>query len=72
MKSCYNSNAIFCRSVHYVLFAKPVPIKANTWYLAWAHVSGASSDCGACGQPVVTTADQLVDINTLYLKMLCS
>nr|CAD7599383.1 unnamed protein product [Timema genevievae] len=34
--------------------------QANRWYVAWARVSGPSSDCGSSGQGMVTTEDQVV------------
>lgn len=41
-----------------MLFDEPIPIHANSWYVAWARISGPSSDCGSTGQSVVTTDDQ--------------
>ncbi|GLH12984.1 Probable E3 ubiquitin-protein ligase HERC2 [Gryllus bimaculatus] len=43
-----------------MLFEEPVPLQANRWYVAWARVSGPSSDCGSSGQGMVTTEDQVV------------
>ncbi|XP_041356631.1 E3 ubiquitin-protein ligase MYCBP2-like isoform X3 [Gigantopelta aegis] len=43
-----------------MLFEEPVPIQANNWYVAWARISGPSSDCGSSGQSSVTTDDQIV------------
>ena len=42
-----------------VLFEEPVPLVAGKWYVAWARVSGPSSDCGSSGQAQVTTEDQI-------------
>ena len=39
---------------------KPVPITAGKWYVAWARVSGPSSDCGSSGQEQVTTEEQIM------------
>jgi len=41
-----------------VMFEEPVPIQAQRWYVAWARISGPSSDCGANGHHMVTTEDQ--------------
>ena len=43
-----------------MMFEEPVPLRANHWYVAWARISGPSSDCGSCGQASVTTEDQVV------------
>jgi E3 ubiquitin-protein ligase MYCBP2 len=43
-----------------MLFDEPVPLQANIWYVAWARISGPSSDCGSSGLTTVTTEDQLV------------
>ncbi|XP_069950165.1 E3 ubiquitin-protein ligase MYCBP2 isoform X3 [Cherax quadricarinatus] len=43
-----------------MLFDEPVPLQANKWYVAWARVSGPSSDCGSSGQSMVTTEDQVI------------
>ncbi|XP_054723026.1 E3 ubiquitin-protein ligase MYCBP2-like [Uloborus diversus] len=43
-----------------MLFDEPIQITANRWYVAWARISGPSSDCGSSGQSVVTTDDQIV------------
>ncbi|XP_043461333.1 E3 ubiquitin-protein ligase MYCBP2 isoform X1 [Leptopilina heterotoma] len=43
-----------------ILFDEPVNLQANRWYVAWARVSGPSSDCGSGGQVVVTSEDQIV------------
>jgi E3 ubiquitin-protein ligase MYCBP2 len=41
-----------------MLFEEPVPLMANCWYVAWARISGPSSDCGSSGQPSVVADDQ--------------
>lgn len=41
-----------------MLFDEPIQLTANRWYVAWARISGPSSDCGSSGQSVVTTEDQ--------------
>ncbi|KAK7473506.1 hypothetical protein BaRGS_00035259, partial [Batillaria attramentaria] len=43
-----------------MLFEEPIPLMANCWYVAWARISGPSSDCGSSGQPSVITDDQVV------------
>ncbi|XP_062580615.1 E3 ubiquitin-protein ligase MYCBP2-like [Saccostrea cucullata] len=48
------------REKHAMLFDEPIPIHANSWYVAWARISGPSSDCGSTGQSMVTTEDQVV------------
>ena len=52
------------RQKYPVIFEEPVHISANKWYVAWARVSGPSSDCGSSGQSVVNTDDQV----TFYFK----
>ena len=42
-----------------ILFDDPVVLAAGRWYIAWARVSGPSSDCGSSGQTQVTTEDQI-------------
>lgn len=48
------------REKYALLFDEPLPVQANCWYVAWARISGPSSDCGSSGQTTVTTEDQLV------------
>ncbi|XP_063236464.1 E3 ubiquitin-protein ligase MYCBP2 isoform X2 [Bacillus rossius redtenbacheri] len=48
------------RQKYPMLFDEPIPLQANRWYVAWARVSGPSSDCGSSGQGMVTTEDQVV------------
>ncbi|XP_058809373.1 E3 ubiquitin-protein ligase MYCBP2-like [Phymastichus coffea] len=48
------------RQKYSILFNEPVPLQANRWYVAWAKVSGPSSDCGSGGQETVTAEDQVV------------
>ncbi|CAI9731993.1 E3 ubiquitin-protein ligase MYCBP2-like [Octopus vulgaris] len=48
------------RETYAMLFYEPVSLQANIWYVAWARISGPSSDCGSSGQAVVTTEDQVV------------
>jgi E3 ubiquitin-protein ligase MYCBP2 len=47
------------RQKYPILFDEPVTIHAGRWYVAWARVSGPSSDCGSSGQAQVTTEDQI-------------
>lgn len=51
------------RQKYSILFYEPIPLQANRWYVAWAKVSGPSSDCGSGGQGMVTAEDQLVNRN---------
>ncbi|XP_013400127.1 E3 ubiquitin-protein ligase MYCBP2 [Lingula anatina] len=48
------------REKHPLLFEDPVPLQANHWYVAWARISGPSSDCGSSGQATVATDDQVI------------
>ena len=48
------------RQKYSILFEDPVPLQANRWYVAWARVTGPSSDCGSGGQGTVTSEDQFV------------
>ena len=41
-----------------ILFEEPVALQAGHWYVAWARISGPSSDCGSSGLASVTTDDQ--------------
>lgn len=41
-----------------ILFDEPITIQANRWYVAWARVTGPSSDCGSSGQAAITSDDQ--------------
>ena len=47
------------RQKYPILFDEPVAIQAGRWYVAWARVSGPSSDCGSSGQTQVTTEEQI-------------
>lgn len=51
------------RQKYSILFDEPIALQANRWYVAWAKVSGPSSDCGTGGQGMVTAKDQLVQLN---------
>lgn len=46
------------RQKYPMMFEEPVLLQANRWYVAWARISGPSSDCGSNGQVLVTTEDQ--------------
>ncbi|KAK0177732.1 hypothetical protein PV328_001750 [Microctonus aethiopoides] len=48
------------RQKYSILFEEPVTLQANRWYIAWARVSGPSSDCGSGGQAMVTAEDQVM------------
>lgn len=39
------------------MFAQPISIKAKTWHIISAKISGPSSDCGASGKPTVECED---------------
>ncbi|GAB6023050.1 hypothetical protein CHUAL_007142 [Chamberlinius hualienensis] len=47
------------RQKYPMLFDEPVPVQANRWYVAWARITGPSSDCGSGGQCTVVTDDQI-------------
>jgi len=55
-----------------MLFDEPVLLQASQWYVAWARISGPSSDCGSNGQTVVTTDDQSVLCNLVVSSWLAS
>ena len=42
-----------------IIFEEPVEIFAHRWYVAWAMITGPSSDCGSSGQSVVKTDDNV-------------
>lgn len=46
-----------CREKYAMMFDEPVLLQAGWWYVAWARVSGPSSDCGSHGQASITTDD---------------
>ncbi|KAK1123903.1 hypothetical protein K0M31_006933 [Melipona bicolor] len=48
------------RQKYSILFYEPIPLQANRWYVAWAKISGPSSDCGSGGQGMVTAEDQVM------------
>ena len=48
------------RTIHNIVFQKPVNVVAGKWYLLWVKVSGPSSDCGSSGQNIVVGDDQVV------------
>ena len=41
------------RQKYPILFDEPQTLQAGRWYVAWARVSGPSSDCGSSGLPQV-------------------
>lgn len=49
----------FCyfREKYAMMFDEPVLLQLGWWYVAWARVSGPSSDCGSHGQATITTDD---------------
>ncbi|KTF85427.1 hypothetical protein cypCar_00028935, partial [Cyprinus carpio] len=48
------------REKYAMMFDEPVPLQLGWWYVAWARVSGPSSDCGSHGQATITTDDGVV------------
>ncbi|CRK98180.1 CLUMA_CG011545, isoform A [Clunio marinus] len=48
------------RTVHNVMFLRPLKICAGKWYLLWVKVSGLSLDCGSSEQNIVVGDDQVV------------
>ncbi|XP_073711032.1 E3 ubiquitin-protein ligase MYCBP2 isoform X8 [Misgurnus anguillicaudatus] len=48
------------REKYAMMFDEPVLLQLGWWYVAWAHVSGPSSDCGSHGQATITTDDGVV------------
>ncbi|XP_063160582.1 E3 ubiquitin-protein ligase MYCBP2 isoform X7 [Candoia aspera] len=48
------------REKYAMMFDEPVLLQASWWYVAWARVSGPSSDCGSHGQASITTDDGMV------------
>uniref|UniRef100_A0A0K2UH48 RCR-type E3 ubiquitin transferase n=1 Tax=Lepeophtheirus salmonis TaxID=72036 RepID=A0A0K2UH48_LEPSM len=47
------------RQKYPLLFEEPVNIQAGKWYIAWARITGPSSDCGSSGQIQITTEEQI-------------
>ncbi|KAF3843349.1 hypothetical protein F7725_002198 [Dissostichus mawsoni] len=47
------------REKYAMMFDEPVLLQLGWWYVAWARVSGPSSDCGSHGQATITTDDGL-------------
>lgn len=45
-----------------MMFDEPVLLQLGWWYVAWARVSGPSSDCGSHGQATITTDDGYTNI----------
>ncbi|XP_066562691.1 E3 ubiquitin-protein ligase MYCBP2 isoform X4 [Amia ocellicauda] len=48
------------REKYAMMFDEPVLLQSGWWYVAWARVSGPSSDCGSHGQATITTDDSVV------------
>uniref|UniRef100_A0A8C8JY02 RCR-type E3 ubiquitin transferase n=1 Tax=Oncorhynchus tshawytscha TaxID=74940 RepID=A0A8C8JY02_ONCTS len=48
------------REKYAMMFDEPVLLQLGWWYVAWAQVSGPSSDCGSHGQATITTDDSVV------------
>ena len=46
------------REKYAMMFDEPVLLQLGWWYVAWARVSGPSSDCGSHGQATITTDDR--------------
>lgn len=49
--------ACVSREKYAMMFDEPVLLQLGWWYVAWARVSGPSSDCGSHGQATITTDD---------------
>lgn len=50
-------DSFFFREKYAMMFDEPVLLQLGWWYVAWARVSGPSSDCGSHGQATITTDD---------------
>ncbi|KAL2081752.1 hypothetical protein ACEWY4_023605 [Coilia grayii] len=48
------------REKYAMMFDEPVLLQQGWWYVAWARVSGPSSDCGSHGQATITTDDSVM------------
>ncbi|XP_064413761.1 E3 ubiquitin-protein ligase MYCBP2 isoform X3 [Latimeria chalumnae] len=48
------------REKYAMMFDEPVILQSGWWYVAWARVSGPSSDCGSHGQASITTDDGVI------------
>ena len=48
------------RQKYPIMFEEAIQVVAGKWYVAWARVSGPSSDCGSSGQGQVTTEEQIM------------
>uniref|UniRef100_A0A8C9U137 RCR-type E3 ubiquitin transferase n=1 Tax=Scleropages formosus TaxID=113540 RepID=A0A8C9U137_SCLFO len=48
------------REKYAMMFEEPVPLQPGWWYVAWARVSGPSSDCGSHGQSTIATDDGVI------------
>lgn len=53
-----------------MMFDEPVLLQLGWWYVAWARVSGPSSDCGSHGQATITTDDGYTNIYFMFLSFL--
>lgn len=53
----YLSFFFYFREKYAMMFDEPVLLQLGWWYVAWARVSGPSSDCGSHGQATITTDD---------------
>ncbi|MGH0123887.1 UNVERIFIED_CONTAM: hypothetical protein FKN15_067692 [Acipenser sinensis] len=51
---------VIWREKYAMMFDEPVLLQSGWWYVAWARVSGPSSDCGSHGQATITTDDGVV------------
>lgn len=58
LEKTFGSNAVpVFREKYAMMFDEPVLLQLGWWYVAWARVSGPSSDCGSHGQATITTDD---------------
>lgn len=53
----YVGLSLIFREKYAMMFDEPVLLQLGWWYVAWARVSGPSSDCGSHGQATITTDD---------------
>lgn len=51
-----------------MMFDEPVLLQAGWWYVAWARVSGPSSDCGSHGQASITTDDGYIFFSIFLIE----
>lgn len=57
------------REKYAMMFDEPVLLQLGWWYVAWARVSGPSSDCGSHGQATITTDDRYL-LESIEIQLL--